>query len=105
MEPKVIRFRAPKPAGAPALLKEELYRSEAHDFNWVRLDPGFVKEPAVYPAGDAFMFVVEGHLRVTVDGQVHNLERGDLVIVPKGATRGFSAGPEGAVFMAAHLRG
>ncbi|MFZ5817682.1 MAG: cupin domain-containing protein [Bacillota bacterium] len=105
MEAKLIRFRTPKPAGSPPILKEELYRSEAHDFNWVRLDPGFTKEGAVYPAGDAFMFLVEGSLTVTVDDRRFELEPGDLVIVPRGATRGFVAGPAGATFMAAHLRG
>lgn len=69
MEPKIVRFREPK------------------------------------PAGDAFMFVVEGRLTVTVDGRAYDLGTGDLAIVPKGAARGFAAGPEGATFMAAHLRG
>lgn len=103
-EPVIYRFREPKPTGTPPLLKEELYRTAAHDFSWIRLDPGLTKQPEVNAEADSFIFVAEGELRVTVNGESWDLGPGDLIMVPQRASRGFAAGPTGAAFMAAHLR-
>lgn len=51
------------------------------------------------------MLVLSGLLDLHVDGQVYPLTAGQLAIIPSGAVRGFTAGPEGATFFAAHLRG
>lgn len=105
MEPTITRCLETKPAGTPPVLKEELYRADAHDFNLVRVDAGVGKPPHPYNAGDSFMLVMSGLLNLNVDGQTYALNAGDLAMIPKGATRGFTAGPEGCTFFAAHLRG
>lgn len=105
MIPRMIDFTEAKPAGAPAILREELYRADTHDFNLVRIDPLMGPPPHPYPAGDSFMFVVTGLINLEVDGAQYELKTGQMAIIPKGAARGFKAGPEGAVLFAAHLRG
>lgn len=103
--PRIIDCGEAKPAGAPAIFREELYRADAHDFNLVRIDPLMGPPPHPYPAGDSFMFVVSGYINLEVEGQPYELKAGQLAIIPKGAARGFKAGPEGATLFAAHLRG
>lgn len=104
MEPMITKCLESKPAGLMPVLKEELYRADAHDFNLVRVDAGVGKPPHPYNAGDSFMLVLSGLLNLVVDEKSYALEAGTLAIIPKGATRGFTAGSEGATFFAAHLR-
>ncbi|HYG58212.1 MAG TPA: cupin domain-containing protein [Symbiobacteriaceae bacterium] len=105
MEPKIISVRQPKPEGSGPLYRDMLYQAAAHDFNLIQAVPGFCKEPHPYPAGDAFMLVLQGSMELTVDGVAYPLAAGQLAIVPKGAVRGFTAGPEGFTMFAAHLKG
>lgn len=105
MEPRILRCLDPKPADSLPILREELYRAEAHDFNLIRVDPEVEKPPHPYTAGDSFMLVLAGRLQLMVDGQSYDLRPGDLAFIPKGAVRGFRTGPEGATFFAGHLRG
>lgn len=104
MEPRIIRCLDPKPAGSPALLREEIYRAAAHDFNLVRLDANLEKPAHPYEASDSFMMVLQGLLHLVVDGQSYDLRAGELAWIPRGAVRGFTTGPDGAVMLAAHLR-
>lgn len=104
MQPVIYNCLAPAPAGAPPLYKEIIYNAEAHDVNLIRVAPGTVKPPHAYTAGDAFMLVLSGRLDLQVEGQTYPLTPGTLALVPRGAARGFTAGPEGAVFLAVHLR-
>lgn len=105
MEPIITKCLEAKPVGSLPVLKDELYRADAHDFNLVRVDAGIGKPPHPYNAGDSFMLVLSGLLNLVVDGQTYPLEAGALAVIPKGATRGFTAGPDGATFFATHLRG
>ncbi|BDG60073.1 cupin domain-containing protein [Caldinitratiruptor microaerophilus] len=105
MEPTIYTCTERKPPGTPPVLKEELYRADAHDFNLVRADPGADRPPHPHDAGDSFMLVLEGELHLHVDGRVYPLMPGQLAVIPRGAVRGFTAGPQGATFFAAHLRG
>ncbi len=105
MEPIITKCLEPKSAGSMPVRKEELYRADAHDFNLVQVEAGAGKPPHPYTAGDSFMLVLSGLLNLVVDGNTYPLEPGTLAVIPKGAVRGFTAGPEGATFFAAHLRG
>lgn len=105
MEPVIRTCSGPKPAGAPPLLIEELHRAEYHDLTLVRIDAGQSRPPHPYVAGDSFMLVLEGELDLLVDGRVFPLQSGQLALVPRGATRGFTSGSAGATFLAGHLRG
>lgn len=102
---QVYTLTEAKPGGTPPVLKEELYRQAAHDFNLVRVEAGAGKPPHPYADGDSFMLVLSGQLELQVDGQSQTLNPGQLAFIPKGAVRGFTAGPAGAAFFAAHLRG
>ncbi|MFO7273746.1 MAG: cupin domain-containing protein [Bacillota bacterium] len=104
MEPKIFRCTDPKPAGSPALLREELCRDASYDINLVRVDAGVEKPEHPFDAGDSFMLVLSGELRLVVDGQAYDLHPGDLAWIPKGAARGFTAGPGGMTMVAVHLR-
>lgn len=104
MEPRIFRCTDPKPAGAPPLLRDELCRGASYDVNLVRIDANLEKPAHPFEAGDSFMLVLAGLLHLVVDGQVYDLNAGDLAWIPKGAVRGFTAGPEGATMVAAHLR-
>lgn len=105
MEPKILRLTEPKGAGAPPLLRNELYRADAHDFNLIQVDANVTKDPHPYDHGDSFMIIVAGSMKLQVDGTFYPLSAGQMAIIPKGAMRGFVAGPEGLTFFAAHLRG
>lgn len=105
MKPEIITLNAPKPAGSMPVFKEELYRGAHQDFNLVRVDAGITKPAHPYEAGDSFMLILAGSMNLLVDGETYALSAGQMAVIPKGATRGFTAGPEGLTFFAAHLQG
>ena len=104
MEPKIFTLNQPKAEGSAPLFREQLYTAPAHDFNFVQAEPGLFKEPHPYGAGDTFMLVLKGSMELLVDGSAYRLSEGQVAFIPKGAVRGFTAGPEGFTMFAAHLR-
>lgn len=100
----IIQVNEPASQGNGPVRKEELYRADAHDFNVVQVQPGMGKPPHPYDAGDSFMLITAGLLNLVVDGETLPLGPGQLALIPQGVVRGFTAGPEGATFFAAHLR-
>lgn len=104
MEPRIISFGGPKPEGTQPLHREMLYQAPNHDFNLVQAEPGLTKPAHPYTAGEAFMLVMAGSMTLLVDGMAYELKAGQMAMVPKGAVRGFTAGPEGLTMLAAHLR-
>lgn len=105
MQPQIHRLTAAKPAGTPPLFRQELLRHEQYDLNVVQVAPGAGKEPHPDPSGDAVMLILEGGMTLEVDGASYPLAPGDIAIIPRGATRSFTAGSAGATFFAAHLCG
>ena len=53
---------------------------------------------------DVLYVIVDGSLRLTVDGEEQQLRAGEAAIVAKGARRALVAGPEGVKYATAHLR-
>lgn len=53
---------------------------------------------------DVLLVVVGGGGTLTIDGRPLALRAPQLVLVPRGATRGITAGPEGLRYVSAHLR-
>ncbi|HYF94585.1 MAG TPA: cupin domain-containing protein [Symbiobacteriaceae bacterium] len=104
MSVKIHTLSTVKAAGTEPLVRECLYAAIPHDFNYVQADPGLYKEPHAYGAGDSFMLVLAGSLELIVDGETYSLKAGQMAVIPCGAVRGFTAGPEGMTMMAAHLR-
>lgn len=104
MEPKIHTLSMTKAPGTQPLSVECLYARIPHDFNYIQADPGHYKAPHPYGAGDSFMLVLAGSMELIVDGQMFPLKAGQLAVIPKGAHRGFTAGPEGMTMFAAHLR-
>lgn len=47
------------------------------------------QEPAIYSLQETLGYVIEGRGRLEIDGQVLMLERGDCLIMPKGARHRF----------------
>ncbi|HWI62297.1 MAG TPA: cupin domain-containing protein [Symbiobacteriaceae bacterium] len=90
--------------GSEPFRVECLYGRIPHDFNHVQTAPGFHKEPHAYGAGDAIMLILTGSMELVVDGEPIPLKAGQMAVIPKGATRGFTSGPEGMTMIAMHLR-
>jgi quercetin dioxygenase-like cupin family protein len=103
MEPRILSLSGPMEGPLP-LSRDTLYQGSAHDFNLVKTAPGFFKDPHPYTAGDAWMLVLEGSMELLVDGASYDLTAGQMAIIPKGAVRGFRAGPKGFSMLAAHLK-
>jgi len=104
MEPKIQTLPLAKTAGTEPLVLQCLYAAIAHDFNYIQADPGLHKNPHPYGAGDSFMLVLAGSMELFVDGTSYAVSAGQFVVLPKGAVRGFTAGPEGLTMFAGHLR-
>lgn len=61
------------------------------DGNLVHLRPGSAIDPHVNADLDVLLVVWSGRGRLTVDGEVRELERGVATVVPKGAERAIEA--------------
>jgi quercetin dioxygenase-like cupin family protein len=53
---------------------------------------------------DVLLVVVSGSGSLDVDGETHELDAGDAVVVPKGASRRLAAGPDGIRYLSVHRR-
>lgn len=53
---------------------------------------------------DVVIVVTEGAARVVLDGVTHHVRPGHVVIVPRGASRALTAGPEGVRYLSIHRR-
>ena len=56
----------------------------------------------VNTALDVLIIVTVGALTLTLDGANHALVAGDALLVPKGARRAITAGPEGVRYLTCH---
>jgi len=104
MTVKIHTLSPVKAAGTEPLVRECLYAAIPHDFNYIQADPGLHKEPHPYGAGDSFMLILAGSIDLIVDGKTYPLTAGQMAVIPSGAMRGFTAGPEGMTMFAGHLR-
>ena len=53
---------------------------------------------------DVLLVVLAGSGSLEVDGAAHELGAGDVVVVPKGASRRLAAGPDGIRYLSVHRR-
>jgi hypothetical protein len=53
---------------------------------------------------DVVIVVAEGTARVVLDGMTHDIRSGHVVVVPRGATRALTAGPDGVRYLSIHRR-
>lgn len=104
MEPRIHTLNLTQTGGPEPLVRECLYAAIPHDFNYVQAAPGVHKDPHPYGAGDAIMIVLAGSMDLIVDGSKYPLAAGQMAVIPNGALRGFTAGPEGMTMIACHLR-
>lgn len=74
------------------------------DANLVRLDPGGTIHEHVNDDVDVLMFVQSGSGQLTVDGQTHLLRSDVLALIPHGARRKVTAGPNGMFHLSIHRR-
>jgi mannose-6-phosphate isomerase-like protein (cupin superfamily) len=66
--------------------------------------PGEGPEEHVNGERDVLYVVVDGTAALTVDGEQHDLRRGDALIVAKGTSRRLVAGEDGVRYLTAHRR-
>jgi quercetin dioxygenase-like cupin family protein len=64
---------------------------------WQLSVPAGLRGVAHRPTKEEILLVLEGELRVTVDGDSSALERGDAVLVSAGSELRVDAGPTGAI--------
>jgi mannose-6-phosphate isomerase-like protein (cupin superfamily) len=83
-----------------------VWGAESDDLNAtvIAWGPGGRVEEHVNDQRDVLLVVLEGELRLALDGEEHPLRAGDGLVIPKGARRGVLAGPRGARYLTAHLR-
>ncbi|MER5872331.1 hypothetical protein [Streptomyces sp. NPDC002044] len=74
------------------------------DANVVRLPPGAEVAPHTEADLDVLLVVVAGTGHLTLDGAGREVSRGSLTVLPRGASRALSAGPDGLVYLTAHRR-
>ncbi|MFE6869182.1 cupin domain-containing protein [Kitasatospora sp. NPDC057692] len=74
------------------------------DANVVRLRPGATVAEHVEPELDVLVLGIAGQGTLRCGGVAHPLEAGVLRLLPRGAARGVSAGPEGVVYLTVHRR-
>jgi len=53
---------------------------------------------------DVFIYVVDGSVKLDVDGEGRQLLSGEAVIIPKGTRRGITAGRGGVRYLSVHLK-
>lgn len=53
---------------------------------------------------DVVIVVAEGAARVVLDGVTHYVRPGHVVVVPRGASRALTAGPDGVRYLSIHRR-
>jgi quercetin dioxygenase-like cupin family protein len=53
---------------------------------------------------DVLLVVIAGDATVSVDGVDHRLSAGQILLVPKGAARAVTAGPDGVRYLTCHRR-
>ena len=53
---------------------------------------------------DVVIVVAEGTAQVVLDGVTHHVRPGHVVIVPRGASRALTAGPDGVRYLSIHRR-
>ncbi|MFB7477090.1 hypothetical protein [Kitasatospora sp. NPDC056184] len=74
------------------------------DANLVRLRPDTSVAEHVEPDLDVLVLGIAGQGTLRCGGVAHALEAGALRLLPRGAARGVSAGPEGVVYLTVHRR-
>ncbi|MFE7486609.1 hypothetical protein [Kitasatospora sp. NPDC057541] len=74
------------------------------DANVVRLRPEATVAEHVEPDLDVLVLGIAGAGTLHCGGVAHTLEPGVLRLLPRGAARGVSAGPEGVVYLTVHRR-
>ncbi|MER5352121.1 hypothetical protein ABT093_17545 [Kitasatospora sp. NPDC002551] len=74
------------------------------DANVVRLRPEASVAEHVEPDLDVLVLGIAGRGTLRCGGVEHSLEPGALRLLPRGAARAVSAGPEGAVYLTVHRR-
>ncbi|MER7702622.1 hypothetical protein ABTX81_06975 [Kitasatospora sp. NPDC097605] len=74
------------------------------DANVVRLRPEAAVAEHVEPDLDVLLLGIAGRGTLRCGGVAQPLEPGVLRVVPRGAARGVSAGPEGVVYLTVHRR-
>lgn len=58
----------------------------------------------VNDAVDVLFVVVAGRMRVALDGAVHDVGEGQVIVVPRGVSRSVTAGPGGVRYLSCHRR-
>jgi len=66
--------------------------------------PGEGPAEHVNDSRDVLYVVLEGAARLVVDGETHELQTGDALIVEKRRSRALVAGGEGVRYLTAHVR-
>ncbi len=74
------------------ILGQTYYLKESCDSSFafeVVGEPGTLVPPHVHPTQDEFIFLVQGTMELTLDGQLHTLPQGGMARMPMGIPHGY----------------
>jgi quercetin dioxygenase-like cupin family protein len=94
---RVTLSELPTFSGFPGIQMQALAGAKVM-VNRVAIAPGNVVPEHQHPHEQAG-YVLEGHLRLTVEGEAWELRPGDAYVLPGGTPHGAVAGPEGCVVL------
>ena len=85
--------------------KGPLWGTASADLNATLLawPPGHATPDHVNEERDVLLVVIEGSATASIDGERHELHAPAAMIIPKGAERQITAGPQGVRYLTAHL--
>jgi hypothetical protein len=74
------------------ILGQTYYLKESCDSSFsfeVLGEPGTFVPPHIHPTQDEFIYLLEGEMELTLDGQLHALHRGGMARMPRGIPHGY----------------
>jgi quercetin dioxygenase-like cupin family protein len=75
------------------ILGQTYYLKESCDNSFsfeVEGEPGTFVPPHVHPTQDEFIYLIDGDMELTLDGQLHPLGKGGMARLPMGIPHGYS---------------
>jgi glyoxylate utilization-related uncharacterized protein len=82
------------------ILGQTYYLKESCDTSFafeVHGAPGTFVPPHIHPTQDEFIYLLEGEMELTLDGQKHALHKGEMARMPMGIPHGYANAGSGLV--------
>ncbi len=100
---KVIDISDAEVAEDPLMVSRRVIRkehgAESMSLNITTVNEGYDDPAVVYPDNDEIVYILSGTAEITVDGEIHTLNPGKAIYIPRGQAYGWKVteGPNEAV--------